>query len=232
MSVNKKIAVIIPVFNHVQQLPHVLEGVCRFISPDHVLVVDDGSNTSGVNTPSVIAARFQVQFLRQSSNSGKGAALRSGFDFWKREGIKWAITLDADGQHDTKELAKFIRAAELDRWDLVIGKRDFVQSNMPHERKLSNKITSKIISRLAGRYIPDSQCGYRLVRLAGIPDIQWREDGYAFESELLLRMAWRRTRIAFLPIKTIYNSSTVSSMKPFADTLRFIRMICLTVVKP
>ena len=234
-SVNTKTAVVIPVYRHSGRLGGVIEGVSEFLPRERILVVDDGSPAPmvpGGKTPRQLARDMGCRAMYHRRNLGKGAALRTGFDFWARYGMEWVLTLDADGQHDPAELEKFARFTKSGEADLVIGSRMGDLSSMPWDRRFSNRFSSLLLSLAAGQRIEDAQCGYRLVRLASIAGIDWREEGYVFESEMIVRLARRGRRIVFVPVRTIYAADQPSSINRVPETLRFLRMLVYSMVKP
>ena len=57
---------------------------------------------------------------------------------------------------------------------------------MPLHRRLSNIITSKIVSYIAQQEALDSQCGYRRYKIKDIQEVELIESGFQFESEILI----------------------------------------------
>ncbi len=220
-SVDSNLAIIIPVRLFPDKLPSVLDQVMQYIPPDRVLVVNDGY--SGLSV--MIGQEMGVHLILHRKKLGKGISLREGFKFWRERGMEWAITLDGDGQHDPSDLPKFIDAAQRNRADLVIGSRMLSSNGMPWDRRFSNRTSSFIISHIIGKKIPDSQCGFRLVRLEALEGIIWREDGFAFESEMILRFSQKNLVIDYIPIRTVYEPNQESSIRRLPDTFRFLRMI-------
>ncbi|MDP8208388.1 MAG: glycosyltransferase family 2 protein [Candidatus Electryonea clarkiae] len=221
---DQKIAAIIPVYLYSPHLEPMLEKITGFIPRERVLIVDDGSP----NDISEKAGKNGFLSLRHHKNLGKGAALRTGFNYWVSRGIEWVITLDGDGQHDPADIPKFIDALKNLKADLFIGSRMTNMKNMPFDRQLSNRLTSRVLSLITHQHIEDSQCGFRLIKLEALKGINWKENGFAFESEMILSFAKRKKKMQFVPIKTIYFHDEVSSMQRFKDTLRFLRMILTT----
>jgi glycosyltransferase involved in cell wall biosynthesis len=181
-----------------------------------VLVVDDGSGDATAE----VAEAAGAQVLRQRPNQGKGAALRAGFARMIADGALAVVTLDGDGQHDPAELPRFLEAEHERPGELIVGRRDF--GRMPLVRRLSNTAGTILLSAAVGRWIPDNQSGYRLVgRRLMAEMLASREDGFAFEVEMIavcLREGWP---IRWVPISTIYGDER-SHIRPLHHLREFI----------
>ena len=183
-----------------------------------VCVVDDGSGDGS----GVAAAAAGAHVITHPVNRGKGCALMSGFRYALDRGYGAVITMDGDGQHDPAELAAFVAAAE--GADLVIGNRMHNASAMPFIRRLTNRMMSAILSRQCGLRIPDSQCGYRLIRCPWLQRLPLSSSRYDLESEILIRAARRGAVIVSVPIRVIYRDQR-SHIRPCRDTLRFLHLL-------
>ena len=102
---------------------------------------------------------------------------------------------------------------------------------MPISRKFSNWITSLIISCLTGIKIIDSQCGYRRYSLQSIDNIEFRETGFQFESEVLIKGVNSESKVRQVKVSTIYDENNKSYIKHFSDTLKFIQLIVRSIFK-
>ena len=181
-----------------------------------VLVVDDGSSDATAD----VAASAGATVLSQYPNQGKGAALRAGFARAIADGALAVVTLDGDGQHDPAELPRFLEAEARRPAELIVGKRDF--GRMPPIRRLSNTAGTILLSAAVGRWVPDNQSGYRLVgRRLMAAMLASREDGFAFEVEMIavcLREGWP---IRWVPISTIYGNER-SHIRPLRHLREFV----------
>jgi len=184
------------------------------------IVVDDGSDDATAEA----AAAAGAIVVRHPENRGKGAALLTGFREARVRGFEAAVTIDADGQHDPAEIPKFIEAYERTGIPVLIGNRLWNPAGMPWIRRMTNRFMSWLLSREMGRYVPDTQCGYRLFRCDLIPHVETRAERFAAESEVLLHVAARGIPIDSVRIRTIYGDER-SKINPVADTLRFYGML-------
>ncbi|MCL5267482.1 MAG: glycosyltransferase family 2 protein [Bacteroidetes bacterium] len=211
-----KVAIAIPARNAANSIGEVISQVTRFVSPEDVFVVDDGSS----DQTGLVAREKGVWLLRHAAKRGKGSALRDATIKILERDYESVITLDSDLQHDPGEIPSFISASR--DFDVVIGRRTISVDKMPVHRFLSNTITTKLISMRTGVNIEDSQCGYRLYKTAVLKAIHSNCNYYDYESDLLIKAALAGFQIGFVPIKTIYNDSK-SGMRTI-DILRFIRI--------
>jgi glycosyltransferase involved in cell wall biosynthesis len=214
------VGAILPALNAARFLTEVI-GEIRRLHPDlRVLIVDDGSTDGTADTARAAGAEVIVHEV----NKGKGEALKTGYDWARREGLDWVFTMDSDGQHLPSEMQGFLDTADGDRYDVVVGTRMARTENMPWIRKKTNQFTSWVISRLAGQFIPDSQNGYRLYNTKCFAGLVLKTSRYDSESEILVRMSRKGYRIGSVPITTVYGDEE-SSINPFVDTGRFFRLV-------
>ena len=136
-----------------------------------------------------------------------------------------AILLDADGQHDPSEIDKFVDAAEEERADVVVGTRMDDVRRMPRVRLWTNRFTSRVTSRLAGQRIPDSQCGFRLLRRTVLKDLKPSTARFETETEMLIQASRAGHKIVSVPIRTIYEPGRASRVHPWRDTVRFFKLV-------
>lgn len=213
-------AVVIPAFNAAAHLSGVIADVAARVPRGHIIVVDDGS----ADDTAAVARDAGAVLVAHPRNRGKGAALRTGILAAHERGFRFAITLDADGQHDPAEIPAFI-----DRWvetgaDIIVGNRMAATGTMPALRLWTNRFTSAVVSALARRRVPDSQNGYRMIDTGVFAELPLVTTRYDTESEILIRAGRRGASIASVPVRTIYGDE-VSAIHPVVDTWRFFRMV-------
>lgn len=210
---------LIPAYNEAARVGDVVGVARRHV--DEVVVVDDGSTDETV----AVAEKAGATVLRHPQNRGKGAAISTALDYFGRSNAELAILLDADGQHDPSEIGKFVDAAEKERAGVVVGTRMGDVRRMPRVRLWTNQFTSWVTSKLAGQKIPDSQCGFRLLRRAVLKDLRPSTARFETETEILIQAGRSGHKIVSVPIRTIYDPDRASRIHPWRDTVRFFRLI-------
>lgn len=191
-----------------------------------VIVVDDGSTDQTAERARAAGAIV----LSHPENQGKGAALRTGMEFALAAGFDVAITLDADGQHPPEEALRLIQA-DADPEALVLGVRDLARAGAPRANQMSNRISNFFLSLFAGRPLADTQCGLRRYPLRRTLSLGARDDGYAFEAEILLRAVAYGVRLVEVPIRVIYppEEERITHFDSVRDPARIVRRVVATL---
>ena len=155
-SVKNKTWCVIPVYNNAKTLQSVVRSCKRQI--ENVVIVDDGSTDLDVSR---MAVDENVIVIKHPENKGKGLALMTGFKYVEEQGGKYAITIDADGQHYPQDIDRIIAKIEDQDDVIVIGSRDFSAENIPGKSKFGRNLANFWFKVETGLSIDDCQSGYR-----------------------------------------------------------------------
>src|SRR5574344_1294025 len=107
-SIGKDFCVIIPTYNNAGTIVQIIQRVLCFPYP--VIIINDGST----DETSALLSSFseKITVLNSKRNYGKGHALKVGLLYAQRHNFRYAITLDADGQHFPEDISSFVNEAE------------------------------------------------------------------------------------------------------------------------
>ncbi len=221
-----KIWVVIPAYNEGFSLGVILNAIRK--TGLSVLVIDDGSTD---NTYAVAKEKADAA-IQNESNLGKGTSLNKAIAYLRENcEFDYIITMDGDGQHSPADLDKFIEAARKGN-GFVVGNRMGKPLGMPGLRIVTNKLMSWLISRICGYKIPDTQCGFRLIKREVLESIVIKTSKFEVESELVIKASRAGVRIKSIPIRSIYFAHQPSRIRPLADTVRFIKFISKLSYEP
>jgi len=209
---------LIPAYNESRHIGAVITGVKQYIAD--IIVVDDGS----CDDTAQIAQANAATVLRHAKNLGKGAALRTGFAFIQDKKYASLLTIDADGQHDPAQIPLFIKALETNDAAMILGNRMHDPQGMPITRIKGNRKFSRIISGICGQEIPDSLCGYRLIRRQVLEAIHLTKDRFEIDAQILIKTAKAGFKVDSINIRSIYADET-SYIRPLIDGFRLIKLI-------
>lgn len=131
--------------------------------------------------------------------------------------------MDFDGQHQPDDLPKFIEAHAAGH-RVVVGNRMSEVGDMPPIRRWTNRFMSRLLARVMGQAVPDTQNGFRLYGIEVLQQVNVEASRFAAESEILLEIASLKIPIHFVPVQTVYGDER-SKIRPIRDTLRFFRML-------
>ncbi|RKY41850.1 MAG: hypothetical protein DRP85_04860 [Candidatus Makaraimicrobium thalassicum] len=211
--------VLIPAYNESRTIGDVVLGITK--TGMRVLVIDDGSTD---NTEQA-ALDNGAMVIGHSRNLGKGFSVRDGIrHVLEKNDFEWIIMMDGDGQHHPEDIPVLMDATQAEETDIVIGNRMLRTETMPFLRYWTNRFMSRVISGICALHIPDTQCGYRLIRVSALKRMKLTSKKFDIESEMLIRAAASSMKIISVPIQTIYGGET-SMIKPMRDTIRFCALI-------
>jgi len=86
-------------------------------------------------------------------------------------------------------------------------------------------LMSLLVSSMARQAIPDSQCGFRMIRKEVLDNVPVKTRHFEIETELLLKASAKKWKIVSVPIRTIYAKNQHSHIRPVVDGLRFAALI-------
>lgn len=200
---NPSVLVIIPAFNEAQVIGGTVRGIRRVLGKRAtIFVVDDGST----DTTRFVARRAGAMVVHHPVNRGLGGALGTGLYWAKTHDVPVAVTFDADGQHDARDLLSILRPIDKGIADVVIGTRTIRGwKDIPLDRKIIIVGSNLLTWWLFGVRTSDSLSGFRAFNRQAIEQIQLRTDRMEVSNEFFFEMKRNRLRLSEVPIRVIYS---------------------------
>ncbi|MFT5289866.1 MAG: glycosyltransferase involved in cell wall biosynthesis [Planctomycetota bacterium] len=214
------VAATIPAYDAVRSVGDIVARARRLF--EVVLVVDDGSGDGTADAARAAGAEIVLSHAR---NQGKGAALQTAFDRLIEDGFDAVVTIDADGQHLPEEAPNLLEVWRQGA-DMVLGVRHELFGQMGQMRRISNKVSSRLISFAAGQSLSDVQTGFRLYDRSVLEGVGLRESGFEAESAVIVRAVRRGFSVASTPILLGFaDGRSTSHYRPVVDSLRIAKAV-------
>ena len=227
MSDLSGISVVLPSLDPDEKLLTVIDGLLQYGFTD-IILVNDGSKDENLHYFETAAQNPQVHLLHHSVNRGKGAALKTAFDYFlkKRPNGKGVVTVDGDNQHHPEDTCACARAMA-ESGEVVLGVRDFSLPQVPFKSRNGNRITSFVFKVFVGMTISDTQTGLRAIPRQFV-ELFSAVSGDRFEYETNMLLAMKEYAIPFqeVGIRTVYIEENKSShFRAVRDSWRIYKLI-------
>jgi glycosyltransferase involved in cell wall biosynthesis len=219
--------VLIPVFDHEHAIGEMARGV--IVTGQRCLLVDDGSRDSCARVLDALAQAHapQVSLLRLPQNQGKGGAVLAGFREAARLGATHVLQIDADGQHDPRDIPRFLEHARRAPAKIICGTPQY-DASVPKGRLYGRYLTHVWVwINTLSFAIRDSMCGFRVYPLPPVLRLMEQETigkRMDFDIEVIVRLFWRGVEVENLPTRVTYPSDGVSHFDVWHDNVRISRM--------
>jgi glycosyltransferase involved in cell wall biosynthesis len=222
-----KPCVVIPVYNH----EHAVGAVVQAVLAHNLscILVDDGSSPACARVLDALAAGApaSITLLRHDVNRGKGGAVLTGMRSAADAGYSHALQIDADGQHCTADIPRFLEQAAAHPAALIVGCPEYDES-VPSTRFYARYLTHVWVwVNTLSLQIKDSMCGFRVYPLPPMIFLAQRRELGArmdFDIEVLVRLCWDGIRIVNVPTRVGYPADGVSHFRIWLDNVLISRM--------
>lgn len=216
-----EVCAVIPTYQNAKTLLKVVADVHRVV--DTVFVVDDGSNDDTATLLDKATGNERPEkVLTHPKNCGKGAALKTGLTYARQQGFRYAVTVDADGQHRADDIPALLQAVEEEPDALAIGSRGLQHENMPAKSTFANRFSNFWFALQTLQRLPDTQSGLRVYPLRRLHGLRWMSARYEAELTLLVFSAWAGVKLLPVPVSVYYppRDQRVTHFRPGRDFTR------------
>ncbi len=226
-TVLQKMSVVIPSYQPDEKLEKTVKGVIDTGFQD-IIVIDDGGGEKYAHIFSSVRTLPGVTVLTHEKNRGKGAALKTAFNYIleNRPQSIGAVTADGDGQHLPNDILSCAMA--MVREDkLVLGVRDFSLPDVPPRSRAGNRITCFVFLAFCGLKVTDTQTGLRAIPRKDLPAVAKIEgDRYEYETNMLLAAKNIGAVLYEEKISTVYiEENQTSHFNTVKDSFRIYKLI-------
>ena len=216
---DRGICVIIPTYNNAGTIADVVQR--SLLQCSDVIVVCDGCTDNTLQILNDLEVKPVIVELKK--NSGKGSALKAGFKYALDKGFSYAITLDGDAQHYPEDIPILLAANQKHPGALIVGERkDLESADRSSGSKFANSFSNFWFAVQTGRYLKDTQTGYRLYPLKKLRGLCLLTSRYEAELELMVFASWHGVKLVNEQVNVFYppREERVSHFRPGRDFFR------------
>jgi len=210
------LAVVMPAYNEADNIAAVLGEMPTevFDMPVQPIVIADGCT----DATEEVASRLGAVVIRRDLRRGSGAAVRLGYTVALRSRAQMVVTIDADGQHDPKEMEVLVEPLLHNRADMVQGSRVLGSFEIESKvRKWGVSVFAKLLTTLGRTKITDPSTGYRAITADALRKLDLKQDQF-YVSEVILDASRKGLRVEEVPI-TLRRRASGTTKKP--TTIRY-----------
>lgn len=206
--------VVIPAYNEEKVIARTIGSVLQLGYT--VVVVDDCSGDGTWRALDLLP----VFKLHHPINLGQGAALQTGTDFCLRQGAKYVVHFDADGQHDPGQIADLLEPIRAGTADVVFGSRFLRASDrelVPAKKRLAlgaARVLSGVLTRV---WLSDAHNGFRALSRKAAEQICLRQNAYAHATEILDEVRSAGLRYVEVPTTVRYTDYSLAKGQPMSN---------------
>jgi len=224
---NSRYAVVIPAHNEAATIRQVVLDVMQYVQ--QIIVVDDGSTDDMAKC----IEDLPIILIQHSQNRGKSASLMTGFEKAISLHVDGVFTMDADLQHEAREIPKFI--SDANRRGIVIGARILGKETRPKKSVAGNVIADFFIAWATKQIITDTQSGFRLYATSFLKRLNFKKtfnSCFILETYLLVKATNYKFPISTVPIHAIYPEEIRKShYRPWKHTLPIVFMLTWYIIR-
>lgn len=222
----KRISILMPVFNEANTLKTILQKVeeANFCGLEkEIILIDDGSTDGTREVLKEFGDKYKIFY--HDKNMGKGAALRTGFEY-----ITGDITViqDADLEYDPADYESLIQLILDGKADAVYGSRFLggkPSSSFMLTHWLGNKFLTLMTNILYNTTLTDMETCYKAFKTEFIKGLEIKSDGFDFEPEITAKVLKKGARLYELPISYYGREHSEGKKITWKDGLDAIRAL-------
>ncbi len=229
----RKVSIVIPVYNECTTVETVIE---RVLAADtlglekEIIVVDDGSTDGTRAVLQKWIGRPGIRIILKDRNTGKGSALRVGFEHVTGDIV---IIQDADLEYDPGDYPKLLQPILHQHADVVYGSRflGFPRRVLYFWHTVANKLLTMFSNMLTNLNLTDMETCYKVFRAEILREVRFESNRFGFEPEFTVKIAKRKYRVYEVPVAYYGRSYTEGKKITWRDGLAALFWLAYFAIK-
>ncbi len=193
------LSIVIPVYNEIDTIGRIITRVAALPLNLELVIVDDFSTDGTREVLEKLVGLPNVQIILKGKNQGKGAALRTGFQYFSGD---FVVVQDADLEYDPRDIPRLIQPLLKNEADVVYGSR-FIGEELQDEswiHRAGNAFLTGASNLFSGLKLTDMETCYKAFTKDVIKNIEIEQDRFGIEPEITAKLARRGYRFVEVPI--------------------------------
>lgn len=225
-------AIIIPAYNEAERITATINSIKQYSNAD-IIVVSDGSTDETAKEAITLGAKV----IELPFNLGYGAALQTGFKYALSKGYRFAVQIDADGQHDPSAIQSLIEPVSRGDVDITLGSRFLGGGDYkaPFARRIGMILFSIVVRVVTGRNVTDPTSGFQAMNRRVMEF--YASDAYPTDypdADVIIMLHRRGFTFKEVPVimkRLPGKVSMHSGLKPFYYTFKMFLSIFVTLLR-
>ncbi len=218
------LSIVIPAYDEIATIEQVIRRVQSLPISKQIVVVDDYSTDGTRQLLKSLSHREDIKVVFQLKNMGKGAALRTGFEYATGDIV---VVQDADLEYDPHDILPLLQPILENRADVVYGSRFL--GDKPQDpswvHRFGNGLLTGASNLTTGLKLTDMETCYKAFHRDALKDVTIKQNRFGFEPEITAKLARRGYRISEVPIG--YEARSYDEGKKIGVKDLFNAMYCI-----
>ena len=207
-----EVSVIVSCFNEAANIEACVRSIYNAMPQAEIVVVHGGNDATYDIAQKLKQEIPTIVPVKNTDDRGKGHGIRTGIT---AANGKYMAQFDADLQFFAADLPAMIDLLRTNQADLVIGSRFMTSSDRSDYkpmffRDFGNRVMGWYISALVGQRISDVTTGMKAWTREAIRTIDFKDDRYSYEAEIIVRAGVLKQRIKEIPVRYASRSGGAS----------------------
>ena len=236
MKSYRNIAVVIPSYKEIKNIEILIKGISKELPGAKIIIVDDSPKNENEKLKQELKRKRKIILISRLKKGGRGSAVLEGFiKALKDKNIKYVFEMDSDLAHDPKEMERFVKKINDEKFDFIIGSRYLPGGkiiNIAPNRTIMSRLINKFLYYWLGIHLSDHTSGFRLYKRNSVEFLvktKLKSKGFIALSESAYKLHLAGFEAGEVPITwnfRIYGKSTVNAKELF-NSLSFVLMMKL-----